>query len=60
MAVPKRKISRMQRGNRRSHNSLPIVRSRECPNCGEAALPHRMCATCGYYRSREVVASRDT
>lgn len=60
MAVPKRKVSRMRRGNRRSHNSLHIVRSRECPNCGEFSLPHRLCASCGYYRSREVIAVSDS
>ena len=60
MAVPKRKVSRMRRGNRRSHQNLRIVRSRECPHCGEHSLPHRLCGACGYYRSREVIATSDS
>jgi large subunit ribosomal protein L32 len=24
---------------------------RSCPRCGDAKLPHRVCATCGYYRN---------
>jgi len=28
----------------------------ECPNCGERALPHHVCGSCGHYRNREVVS----
>ena len=55
MAVPKSKISRARGGKRRTHQNLTIIRSRECPNCGEPSLPHRMCVACGVYRAREVV-----
>jgi large subunit ribosomal protein L32 len=27
-----------------------------CPQCHEAKEPHRVCAKCGYYKGREVVA----
>ena len=60
MAVPKSKISHMRRGQRNSHSALSVVRSRECPNCGEPSLPHHLCAACGVYRSREVVPSQDS
>ena len=60
MAVPKREVSRMRGGKRRSHSALPVVRSRECPNCGEPSLPHRLCVACGVYRSREVVPVQDS
>jgi len=28
----------------------------ECPNCGELKRPHHVCASCGHYADREVVA----
>ena len=33
MAVPKKKVSRSRRGNRRSHDALSF-QTIECPNCG--------------------------
>lgn len=27
----------------------------ECPQCHEMKQPHRVCASCGYYKNREVV-----
>jgi len=55
MAVPKRKVSRSRRDNRRGHDALVAVSSAECPNCGELKLPHHVCASCGHYDNREVV-----
>jgi large subunit ribosomal protein L32 len=26
-----------------------------CPQCGAAKMPHRVCATCGTYKGREVI-----
>ena len=34
MAVPKKKVSRSRRGNRRSHDTLGLLTIVECPNCG--------------------------
>jgi large subunit ribosomal protein L32 len=31
--------------------------STPCPRCQEPKLPHRLCANCGYYAGREVVAT---
>jgi len=28
----------------------------ECTNCGELKRPHHVCASCGHYADREVVA----
>ena len=55
MAVPKKKISKSRRGQRRAHDALPANSYRECPNCGEFKRPHHLCAACGYYDGREVV-----
>jgi large subunit ribosomal protein L32 len=55
MAVPKRKVSRRRRGNRRSHQALRTASLVECPQCHELRLPHRVCPHCGTYRGVEVV-----
>jgi len=56
MAVPKRKTSKSRRDMRRSHHALAPSTYIECPNCGELKRPHHVCAACGHYRDREVVA----
>ncbi len=55
MAVPKKKISKSRRGQRRSHDALPANIYPECPNCVELKRPHHLCGACGYYGGREVV-----
>ena len=59
MAVPKSKISRSRRGQRRSHDSLNKINVIECPNCGEMKLPHNICPACGHYDGKEVLASAE-
>ncbi len=56
MAVPKKKVSKSRRNMRRSHHALKAVTYVECSNCGEMKRPHHVCAACGYYDGREVVA----
>lgn len=59
MAVPKSKISKSRRGQRRSHDGLSPNAHQECPNCGELKQPHHVCSECGYYGDREVVAQKE-
>jgi len=54
MAVPKKKVSRSRRNQRRAHDSLVATVSHECANCGEMKLPHHVCGACGHYKEREV------
>lgn len=56
MAVPKKKVSKSKRDQRRSHDSLSAVAYVECSNCGEFKRPHHVCASCGHYDGREVAA----
>ena len=56
MAVPQNKITPSRRGNRRSHDALVGANPNECTNCGELKRPHHVCASCGHYADREVVA----
>jgi large subunit ribosomal protein L32 len=56
MAVPKSKISRQRRNKRRSSVwKLEVPTLVKCPHCGELKVPHRVCASCGYYNGREVI-----
>ena len=56
MAVPKKKTSKSRRNMRRAHHALEPATYVECSNCGEMKRPHHLCAACGYYDGREVVA----
>lgn len=56
MAVPQNKISKSRRNMRRAHDSLTAFNPNECSNCGELKRPHHICASCGHYAEREVVA----
>jgi large subunit ribosomal protein L32 len=48
-ALPKRKISKQRKGNRRSHNALTAPAVVNCPKCGKPKRPHFKCAYCGFY-----------
>lgn len=56
MAVPKSKVSKSRRGQRRSHDAISAAAHQECPNCGEIKQPHHVCPSCGFYGDREIVA----
>ncbi|MBO6792329.1 MAG: 50S ribosomal protein L32 [Balneolaceae bacterium] len=55
MAHPKRKTSKARRDKRRSHHAIADVTLAKCSNCGEMHRYHHACASCGYYRGRQVV-----
>ena len=54
-ALPKHKISRHQRGNRRRHQRVEVPTLITCSNCGNLMRAHRVCKTCGQYRGRQVI-----
>ena len=56
MAVPKQRTGRASTHTRRSANDRISAPARTvCPQCGEVKLPHRVCPSCGFYKSREVI-----
>lgn len=59
MAVPKRKTSKSKRDKRRTHKKTETVATTECPQCGEAKLPHHACPSCGYYKDRTVIETEE-
>ena len=59
MAVPKRKTTASKRNMRRAnHDKVTPVQLVKCEHCGEAVLPHRACAACGFYKGRKVKATK--
>ena len=55
MAVPKSRTSKAKRDKRRSHDALIAPSRSLCPRCNAPKLPHRVCASCGWYRDRMVI-----
>lgn len=60
MAVPKRKTSRMKRGNRRSADALKQPTYVEDKDSGELRRPHHVDLKSGMYRGRQVLKSKTT
>lgn len=59
MAVQQNKVSKSRRNNRRAHDALSAETRNECSNCGELSRPHHVCASCGHYDGKEVIAMTD-
>jgi large subunit ribosomal protein L32 len=59
MALPKHKTSKSKRDMRRTHKKLAAVTVTQCPQCGEAKLPHHVCPECGVYKGRDVVKTEE-
>ena len=55
MPVPKRRTGKTKKRMRRSHHGLTPVNVTECPDSGEAKMPHRVCLKTGFYKGRVVV-----
>lgn len=54
MAVQQNKKSKSKKGMRRAHHHAAVPPVVFC-KCGEATLPHSVCASCGEYRGRQVL-----
>lgn len=56
MAVPKRKMSRMKKRQRKAANRYEGVQANFCTNCSSPVTPHRVCPSCGCYDGKQVVS----
>jgi large subunit ribosomal protein L32 len=56
MPNPKRRHSKSRGRKRRAHDALKLTNLTACPNCTQMRLPHRVCANCGFYAGRTVIA----
>ncbi len=54
-ALPKQRISKHRRGNRRRHIFISPIHLVGCNHCGTLKRPHHVCPTCGWYNGREVI-----
>ena len=59
MAVPKRKVSTMKRGFRRSTDALKRPTYVEDKDSGELRRPHHIDLKTGKYRGRQVLEPKD-
>lgn len=59
MAVPKKKVSRQKRDQRRSHHALKNPAYIEDPETGELRRPHHIDLKSGTYRGRQVLEPKD-
>ena len=59
MAVPKRRHSRTRRDKRRSAKKITFSQPGVCPQCKSPKLPHRVCAECGFYDGKQILASEE-
>ncbi|MEO1206722.1 MAG: 50S ribosomal protein L32 [Pseudomonadota bacterium] len=59
MAVPMKKVSRMKRGNRRSHDALTAPTYVEDKDSGERRRPHHIDLKTGKYRGRQILEVKE-
>ena len=59
MAVPKRKMSKARRDQRRANSKLTAPGFVACPQCHEPKMPHHVCLECGYYDGKEVIKAAE-
>ncbi len=59
MAVPKKKTSKSKRDMRRSHDSLKAPGISLCPQCNEPKQSHRACTSCGSYKGKDVLGTKE-
>ena len=60
MPVPKKRVSRRVRDQRRAHDFLEATAATEsCPSCAATKLRHHVCLACGTYRGRKVLVDND-
>jgi large subunit ribosomal protein L32 len=58
MAVPRKKVSRMKRGSRRSADALTAPVYVEDKESGERRRPHHIDLKSGKYRGRQILAEK--
>ena len=55
MGVPKKRMSRQKRDQRRANWKAVAPNVAVCKNCGAPVLSHRACPACGFYKGKAAV-----
>ena len=58
MAVPRKKVSRMKKGMRQSHDGLTAPTYVEDKQSGERRRPHHIDLKTGMYRGRQILPAK--
>jgi large subunit ribosomal protein L32 len=58
MAVPRKKVSRMKRGTRRSADALSVPTIVEDKKTGNVRRPHHIDLKAGTYRDRQILPAK--
>jgi large subunit ribosomal protein L32 len=56
MGVHQNRKSKSKVRMRRAMNKLSVPNLVECPQCHQQKLSHHICASCGYYKGKEVIS----
>ncbi|MDR3288380.1 MAG: 50S ribosomal protein L32 [Peptococcaceae bacterium] len=56
MGVPQHRQSKSRVRKRRAMSKLTAPNLVDCPQCHKPKMQHHVCASCGYYNGREVIA----
>lgn len=59
MAVPRNRLSNARKNSKRAHHAKTPKMMSACVNCGNARLPHSICASCGAYGKRIVIQKEE-
>ncbi|MCZ6605626.1 MAG: 50S ribosomal protein L32 [Alphaproteobacteria bacterium] len=59
MAVPKKKVSKSRRNQRRAHDTLAAATFVEDSETGELHRPHHIDMKTGYYKGRQVLKVKE-
>lgn len=54
-ALPKRKISKQRKNQRRAHHALSEPTLVTCKECGSRRIAHNVCPNCGTYKGVKVL-----
>ncbi len=59
MAEPKKRLTSLRSGNRRSHDALKPCNLFVCSNCKSKIKPHTVCSICGFYKGEKVTEIKE-
>lgn len=55
-ALPKRKLSKKRKRERRANDFLTKVSTTICPDCNQTKRTHFACPNCGRYKDKQIVS----